>query len=91
MCSENQRDEMLRLIFKHTSTIGVREHISNRYTLHRKEIALQTSYGEIRAKKSEGFGVCKIKPEYEDLARIARENDIAICEIKHVKKEYPHI
>ena len=82
ICRENQRDEMLRLIFKHTSTIGVREHISNRYTLHRKEISLQTNYGEVRAKVSDGFGVHRLKAEYEDLAEIARKNGISISDIE---------
>ena len=35
MCRESLRDEMLRLIFLHTTTLGVREHLCNRYTLRR--------------------------------------------------------
>ena len=82
MCRENQREEMLHLIFMHTSTIGVREHISNRYTLRRTEITVQTDYGSVRAKRSEGYGISRTKAEYEDLAKIARDNNIALSDIK---------
>lgn len=83
LCKEDNKDEMVRNIFKYTSTIGIRENVMNRYTLNRTTEKRQTSYGEITIKKSSGYGVNKEKPEYEDLARIARENNISIDEIKY--------
>ncbi|MGN0106487.1 MAG: nickel pincer cofactor biosynthesis protein LarC [Hominilimicola sp.] len=82
ICRESQREEMLGLIFKHTSTIGVREYISNRYTLHRTEETAHTQYGNVRVKRSSGWGVSKVKAEYDDMEKIAKENDIAISDIK---------
>ena len=35
MCKESMKDEMVKLIFQHTTTIGIRENISRRYTLGR--------------------------------------------------------
>ncbi len=81
LCRENQREEMLKLIFKHTTTIGVREHISNRYILSRTEEVVNTKYGEIRIKKSHGYGVSRVKPEYDDIERAAIENDISVSDI----------
>lgn len=81
LCRENQKKEMLKLIFKYTTTIGVREHISNRYVLNRKEEAAHTEYGDIRVKKSYGYGVSKAKPEYDDLERIAIENNIPVSDV----------
>lgn len=81
LCRDNQREEMLKLIFKHTTTIGVREHISNRYILSRKEEVVNTKYGEIRIKKSHGYGVSRVKPEYDDIERAAIENDISVSDI----------
>lgn len=82
ICPEDRREEFLRIIFLHTSTIGVREHISNRYTLKREKLTVTTNYGEACAKRSRGFGADKLKAEYEDLARLARENNISFSDIK---------
>lgn len=82
MCRETMKDEMVALIFRHTTTIGIREKISRRYTLGRFEEKVQTPYGEIRKKVSTGYGVTREKYEYEDLARIAREQGISIREVQ---------
>lgn len=81
MCREEDKDEMLKLIFRHTTTLGVRENISRRYTLSRTVEAVQTEFGEVRKKVSEGYGVTKEKYEYEDIARIAREQKISLCDV----------
>lgn len=81
ICKEDKRDEMLSLIFKHTTTLGVRENISKRYTLKREIITKDTPFGEVRVKKSEGYGAKREKYEYEDLARIAKEKNASIDEV----------
>ena len=81
MCAESVKDKMAELIFKHTTTIGIRENISRRYTLSRSMQKIQTPYGEVRKKFSEGYGVTREKYEYEDLARIAREQGMSIQEV----------
>ena len=78
MCKQDQRDKMLRLIFKHTTTLGVRENVSRRYTLSRKSSEVHTKYGSIRIKTAQGYDVKKTKPEYEDVANAAKENEISI-------------
>ena len=88
MCSEAKKDEMVSLIFKHTTTLGIRENVSKRYTLKREIVKKETSFGEIRVKRSEGFGVVREKYEYEDLSRIANEKNISIDEIlKNLQNE----
>ncbi len=82
MCAESVKDKIVELIFKHTTTIGIRENISRRYTLARSIRKVQTPYGEIRKKVSEGYGVTREKYEYEDLARIARERGMSIREVE---------
>ncbi len=82
MCAESVKDKIVELIFKHTTTIGIRENISRRYTLARSIRKVQTPYGEIRKKVSEGYGVMREKYEYEDLARIARERGMSIREVE---------
>ena len=80
MCSEQDRENMLRLLFKHTTTIGVRETLTQRYVLERDIEHVKTPYGEVRRKNVSGYGTARAKYEYEDLARIAKEQDISIRE-----------
>lgn len=82
MCRVQQRDEMLRCLFKHTTTLGVREYVCNRYSLTRSIDTVQIEYGAVRIKKAEGYGIKRSKPEYDDLAKLARENDTTIAEIR---------
>ena len=81
MCQEDDREAMLRTIFRHTSTLGVRVSVCDRYTLSRRQYAVQTPDGEIRVKQSSGWGVLRRKAEFEDLARIARQTDKSIAEV----------
>ena len=81
MCRTDDKDKMIRLIFKHTTTIGIREQISNRYTLQRKIETVDTSFGAVRKKISTGYGVHREKYEYEDIAEIARKKEVSIAEI----------
>lgn len=82
LCHEDDREALVRLIFKHTTTIGVREHSCRRYTLQRRFEVEKTPYGEVRKKISAGYGVTREKYEYEDLARIAREQGLSLAELR---------
>ena len=86
LCTEQQRETVLPLIFKHTSTLGVRERSCERYLLERTESIVSTGYGDIRVKKSFGYGVERVKPEYDDVSRIAADNGLSIGEIKRLTK-----
>lgn len=82
MCKESERDDMVRQVFKHTSTLGIRENVSRRYTLERAVTAIDTSVGPVRRKLSQGYGVTRAKYEFEDLARIAREKNLSLADVK---------
>lgn len=82
MCKEESKEKMIEMIFKYTTTIGVRETETKRYVLERRIESLETPYGDVRQKISSGYGVKRCKYEYEDLARIAREKNISIEEVK---------
>lgn len=88
MCREAEKDELIKTIFRYTSTIGLRESVSRRYTLNRAEESVQTQFGEIRKKISTGYGVTKEKYEYDDISRIAGENGFSFSEVlKKIKEE----
>ncbi|MCR4907018.1 MAG: nickel pincer cofactor biosynthesis protein LarC [Clostridiales bacterium] len=82
LCHPEDREETVRRIFRHTSTIGIRESTLRRYTLTRREEERETPAGPVRQKISEGWGVTRVKDEYEDLARIARDEGISLAEAK---------
>ena len=80
ICSPEDKEKMAELVFRWTSTIGIRETEMGRYVLERRIETKDTPYGRVRVKKASGYGVSRQKPEYDDLARIARERDISIAE-----------
>ncbi|NLU23202.1 MAG: nickel pincer cofactor biosynthesis protein LarC [Clostridiales bacterium] len=82
LCREAQREEILRLLFCHTSTLGVRENLCRRYTLGRSVQTVATPVGPVRRKVSDGRGIQKQKWEYEDLARLAREQGCSLADIR---------
>ena len=86
MCvdEEAEKERFVRLIFRYTTTIGIRELISERYILDRREETLDTPYGPARRKIVSGYGTERYKLEYEDLARIAREEGVSIGEARRL-------
>ena len=86
LCREADKERMIHLLFKHTTTLGIRETFCIRHTLRRRTETVDTPYGAVRKKVSTGYGVQRSKYEYEDLARIAKANDRSflslLCELE---------
>ena len=78
----NKKDFFIRQIFKHTTTLGIRRIECMRSVLTREV----TEKNTIKIKRSEGYGVKKEKPEFDELAKIADERDISIFEAKNIVK-----
>ena len=81
LCREEKKEAMVGLLMKHTTTLGVREFPCRRYTLSRAAERVNTPYGAVRKKVSSGYGVHREKYEYDDLANIARENNLSLAEL----------
>ena len=81
LCPSGREREFAALMLKHTTTIGVRCQPVRRYTLVREAVSLDTPHGPVRAKRSSGFGVERVKPEFDDLAGIARREGVGIREV----------
>lgn len=81
LCPIGERDRFVELMFRHTTTLGIRETEKRRYTLQRRE---EVRDG-VRWKVSEGYGVRREKPEYEDLAALSRERGISLLEVKELR------
>lgn len=86
ICEPDAADKLAAAMLRHTSTFGVRKTLCQRYMLSRSFEQVQTPYGAVRIKTGQGYGAKKSKPEYEDLARIAREQGISLAEARALLK-----
>ena len=67
------KEKFAKLVFENTTTIGIRYNEMDRFRLARREEKVLTKYGEVRVKVTEGYGVIKAKPEYDDLKNITNQ------------------
>ena len=84
MCRMSEKETFIKLLFKHTMTLGIREYRCGRHTLQRQERTVETESGPVRVKESSGWGVTRNKAEYEDLAEIARTKGISLREARNL-------
>ena len=82
MCTKEKRDQILKLMFKHTSTLGIRESICNRYVLNRQMEKVSVDGDDIRVKKVSGYETKREKIEYNDLAKVALRHDFSLKEAR---------
>ena len=82
LCAKADREKMIQTMFQHTTTIGIRETVVKRYVLDRRVETMETPYGRVHYKISEGYGVKRCKPEYEDLAKISGEMGMSLEELR---------
>lgn len=81
ICREEDKEALVRAMFRYTSTIGIRETSTRRYVLDRQLKTVETEFGPVQLKTSRGYGISRSKYEYEDLARIAREKGLSLEEV----------
>jgi hypothetical protein len=75
----DRRDALRRLIFKLTSTIGVREVVVTRIALDRFWVPLPIAGGQVRLKVAHRGGeVLHATPEFDDAAQIAAERSVPV-------------
>lgn len=70
-----------RLIFLHTTTIGIRRRREARTVLKREAASARTPYGELKTKAVTLDGRKRAYPEYESAAKLAEKNDLSLWEI----------
>ncbi len=87
LCRREDREKLLSLFFRHTTTLGVRETPVRRSTLARTVTEVETPWGTVRKKTASGYGVTRCKYEYEDLTKIARERGISLAEVTGFLRE----
>ncbi len=82
-------DALLDIIFRETTSIGVRIQEVGRKKLSREIREVETSYGKIRVKVSKrGDEILNVSPEYEDCKRIAEEKQIPLKTVMEEAKRF---
>jgi len=84
MCERAQQDRFIKLMFRHTATIGIRCVEFKRFVLDREEKVFDSSLGKVRVKVSKGYSVCRKKAEYDDLKKLSQDNDLPIQQVKNI-------
>ena len=82
LCRECDKEKFIRLLFRYTTTLGIREYRCQRYELHRRIEETDTEFGKVHKKISEGYGIQREKFEYEDLAQLARTLDLSLRQVQ---------
>ena len=85
LCKCEDTERLTSLMLRHTTSLGVRIKSFRRTTVERKTETVETHYGTVRVKTANG----RSKPEYDDLARIARENNLTLNEAAELIKRSP--
>lgn len=86
LCKEKDAETLSDIIFTETCTIGIRIQEIDRITLKREMKTVQTDLGEVRVKSVTVGGLERSRPEYEDCARLAEENNLSFNEVYEIVK-----
>ena len=84
MCREEDMERIAGLIFRNTTTLGMRVYHCERMILERSEKTLHTEFGDVRCKEASGYGVVRSKLEYDDVRRLAKSSGRSIREIRDI-------
>ncbi len=77
-----KREALEELLFRETTTLGVRRQEWDRTVLERETATVETAYGPIRVKIGRRGGVVyNAWPEFDDCQRAAGERGVAVKEV----------
>ena len=87
LCDVGKEQALAQAVLCHTTTNGLRVRRCEKYFLTPGSKNVDTSWGTVRVKTAEGFGISHAKPEYEDAAALARANGLPLTAVlEEVKK-----
>jgi pyridinium-3,5-bisthiocarboxylic acid mononucleotide nickel chelatase len=82
LCEPRSREALTDLIFRETTTLGVRRSHMQRRSLLRESVAVQTALGSIRVKVARLDGrILNAAPEYEDCRKAAMERGVPLKQV----------
>lgn len=87
LCRAEDVLTMESIIFKNTTSIGIRKYKMERTVLEREVIKIETKYGLVRFKVSYYDGEKYYNPEYDDIRAICNRTGISYNEVNEEIKE----
>ncbi|MGA7523270.1 MAG: nickel pincer cofactor biosynthesis protein LarC [Acidobacteriaceae bacterium] len=79
LCRPDDEAALEQLLFRETTTLGIRRREEERVILERAFVTVETPYAKIRMKIASAAGeILNAMPEYEDCRRAAREHDVPL-------------
>lgn len=83
VCRPEQQDAMTDLVFRETTTIGLRVQETERLCLDREHVPVDTPFGPVRVKVARrGTTVLNAQPEFDDLVRLAERHGVPIKQVQ---------
>ena len=82
IAAPEEAERMAELVFRYTTTLGIRQYLCDRYELERHFEKRSTPFGEVTVKVSKGYGAAREKYEYDELAEIALREGISPAEVR---------
>lgn len=86
-CRKEDMFKLQNIMFRETTTIGIRYRFESRTELGREIIDVDTKYGKIKAKRVINNGETYIYPEYESVKKLAKEKNIPLKELYNLDIE----
>lgn len=81
ICRKGDQEKLEQLIFRETTTIGIRSYPANRKILERKIEEIETLYGKMKVKICRVDGEERVYPEYEEVKRYCMESGVPMREV----------
>ncbi|MEE9288811.1 MAG: nickel insertion protein, partial [Bacteroidota bacterium] len=81
MAARKNLDDVLKVLFSQTTTLGVRIQQTERRKLPRVQKEIQTSLGIVKVKSILVDGQEKLIPEFEECKRVASEKNLSLIEV----------
>lgn len=82
LCNPADSPKFSEMLFRETTTLGVRQSTAKRRTLQRESVSVETSLGSIRMKIARLRGqILNAAPEYEDCQKIAAERGVPLKQV----------
>ena len=80
LCAVNDREKFIDLIFRETTTLGIRHRDEKRVILRREFVTVETEFGAIKMKIAHNANgeIINVAPEYEDCQTVATKHQIAV-------------
>ena len=90
LCKEEQIKTMEEILFRETTTIGIRRVRMDRTILKRKSREIETSCGKAYVKVCESDGETRVYPEYQSVSELAEKSGKSYSEMYQIIQEEGH-